>query len=272
MWYAPLFIRKQFLESKTFSKTVGLLHKSFRHCETDNFLRKIVTPLLCIIFLDTRIFLKHWRNAHEIFRQCETENFWRKNVITPIMHKIFRYRKLFETLKGFPRKISGPVRQRIFDWKTWYSLSYKKFLDYQIFSKTLKRCPRVFSAMWDHSFLTAKWDTRPLFFRENFSKPWRKFPAVWDKQLSAGNCDTPNMHKTFRYPIFSETLKGCSRSFRHCETENFWRKGVMFSVYYAYIFSRAQFFWKIEGKLTTFFGTVRPNFFKREMWYSIFNT
>ena len=31
------------------------------------------------------------------------------------------------------------------------------------------------------------------------------------------------MHKTFRYPKFSETLKGCPQNFRHCETKSFRR-------------------------------------------------
>ena len=84
MWYAPFFIRKQFSESKTFSKTVGLLHKNFRHCETDNFRRKILTPLLCIIF-------------------SIPEFFW--------------------NIEGMPTKIFGTLRQSIFDGKTRYPLS-----------------------------------------------------------------------------------------------------------------------------------------------------
>ena len=110
----PFFIRKNFSKTEVFSKTLGFLYKKFQQCETNNFPRKIVTPLLCIFFLDTRIFLKHWRNVHENFRHCETENFWRKNVITRNMHNFFRYPKLFETLKGLPRKLLA-----LWDKKVW---------------------------------------------------------------------------------------------------------------------------------------------------------
>ena len=43
--------------------------------------------------------------------------------------------------------------------------------------------------------------------------PYENFSALWDKKFSTENCDTPIMHKIFRYPKFSETLKGCPRNF-----------------------------------------------------------
>ena len=77
-------------------------------------------PLLCIKFFDTPNFLRHWRDAQEIFRHCETKNFRRKIVIPPIMHKIFRYPKFSETLKGCPRNFSA-LWDKNFDGKFWYS-------------------------------------------------------------------------------------------------------------------------------------------------------
>ena len=41
------------------------------------------------------------------------------------------------------------------------------------------------------------------------------------------NVIPPSMHKFFRYPKFSETLKGCPQKFRHCETKNFRRKNAI---------------------------------------------
>ena len=157
LWYPLLCIK--FFDTPNFLKYWRDAHDIFRHCETKNFRRKLVippimheifrypkfsetlkgcprhfsalwdekfstetcdTPLLCIKFFDTPNFLKYWRDAHDIFRHCETKNFRRKLVIPPIMHKIFRYPKFSETLKG---------------------------------------CPRHFSALWDEKFSTENCDT-----------------------------------------------------------------------------------------------------------------
>ena len=167
LWYPLLCIK--FFDTPNFLRHWRDAHEIFRHCETKNFRRKIVIPsikhkifrypkfsetlngcprnfsalwdkkifdgklwypLLCIKFFDTPNFLKHWRDAHEIFRHCETKNFRRKNVIPPSMHKIFRYPKFSETLKG---------------------------------------CPRNFSALWDQNFSTEKRDT-PLLIHKTFWK------------------------------------------------------------------------------------------------------
>ena len=50
MFYAELFIRKNFAKPEFFSKTEGFLYKNFRHCETNNFRRKCVTPFMHKIF------------------------------------------------------------------------------------------------------------------------------------------------------------------------------------------------------------------------------
>ena len=118
--YAWKFSMKEFFwNTKVFS------NKIFRYSETKQFRRKIVIPVLCIKCFNTPIFLTHWREVHEYFRHCETKNFRRKIVI---MHKIFRYPKYSETLKG---------------------------------------CPPNFSALWDQNFPTGKRDT-PVFIHKTF--------------------------------------------------------------------------------------------------------
>ena len=111
MWYAPFFIRKQFSESKTFSKNSrtrsqklsALWDRQFpaENCDTpiiNNFFRyptfsetseecprklsallgrqflteKRDTPYHTLNFSITPNFLKHWRDAHEFFWHCET--------------------------------------------------------------------------------------------------------------------------------------------------------------------------------------------------------
>ena len=143
-WYPLVCI--DIFDTPKFLKHWRDAHEIFRHCETKKFRRKLVIPpimhkifsipqifwniegmptnifgtvrqknfdgktwypLVCINFFDTLNFLKHWRDAHEIFRHCETKKFRRKNVIPPSMHKIFRYPKFSETLKGCPRNFSA---------------------------------------------------------------------------------------------------------------------------------------------------------------------
>ena len=147
---------------------------------------KLWYPLLCIKFFDTPNFLKHWRDAHEIFRHCETKNFRRKIVIPPIMHKIFRYPKVSETLKGGPRNFSGKQKG-----------SFTKLF---------------VSVQWDKNFDGKYWYSPPPLI-QTFSvpeisetlkgSPLRKFLAQWDKKLPTENRKSwhnPLKHKYFRYP------------------------------------------------------------------------
>ena len=117
MWYAPLLIRKQFSESKTFSKTVGLLHKNFRHCETKNFRRQLVTH--------------------------------------PIMHKNFRLPKVSETLTGCPRDFSALWDLNCFDGKLRYTPLFfsKNFSKPGIFSKTVGLLYKFFRQCETNDFL-----------------------------------------------------------------------------------------------------------------------
>ena len=73
---------------------------------------KMWYPLLCIKFFDTSIYLEHWRDAHKIFRLSETENFCRKNLISFIIHEIFRYPNFSETLNGCPQKFSAQGEEK----------------------------------------------------------------------------------------------------------------------------------------------------------------
>ena len=165
--------------------TEGFTYQIYRHCETKNFRRKKVIPLVCIKFFDTPNFLKHRRDAHEYFQDCETKNFRRKNVIPPSMHKFFRYPKFSETFKG---------------------------------------CPRNFLPLWDQKFSAEKRDT-PFFIHiffetKNFLKnsriSLRKFWALWDIKISTGNRDMPPLiHKFFSIPeIFRKTEGFLYKAFR----------------------------------------------------------
>ena len=54
------------------------------------------------------------------------------------MHKLFRYPKFLETLKGRARKVSGTVRPKFFDGKTWYPpVIHKPFRNQNFSGKTV---------------------------------------------------------------------------------------------------------------------------------------
>ena len=136
-----------------------------------------------------------------VFRHCETKIFRRKNVIPPIMHKIFRYPKVSETLKG----------------------GY----------------PRNFSALWDQNFSIENRDTPPpllsikYFSLREFSKtewfPGEVFSVLWDKKFFDKTVKLP---PSFAWKIsipdlFRNTEGFFYEFYWHCETKIFQRSLVI---------------------------------------------
>ena len=107
------------------------IHKNFRH---QNFTENSTIPLrsfsalwdkifstefsdiafLCIKFCDTRIFLKHRTVPQWHFSVMCDKSFQGRIVIPPpsLMHKIWRYHKVSETLKGCPQNFSALWHQK----------------------------------------------------------------------------------------------------------------------------------------------------------------
>ena len=84
-----------------------------------------------------------------------------------------------------------------------------KIFRYPKFSETLKGCPRIFSAPWDQKFSTEKRDNpfssmkllETKSFLKNSRIPSRKFSALWDIKISTENRDKPPLiHKCFSMP------------------------------------------------------------------------
>ena len=173
-------------------------------------------PLLCIKFFDTPNFLRHWRDDHEIFRHCETKHFRRKNVIPPIMHKIFRYPKFSETLKGCPRNFSALWDQKLSTEKRDTPFSSIKLFETKNFLKNSRISLRNFSALWDMKILTENRNMRPLFHNffsipeiiwkteGFFFKDFHFGPVEWEV-LTKPWCLPPRpMHEEFRYRVLLE--------------------------------------------------------------------
>ena len=147
---------------------------------------------------------------------------WQNFVIPPIMHKFFRYPKFLETLKGRARKVSGTVRPKFFDGKTWFPPVIHKPFRNQKFSRKTVRFP--FASFWhsETKQIRPKIVICPLlsviFFR------WQKFSGkqkssftkqfvsdLWDKKFQQ-NHDAPLLStKIFLLPeIFWNTYQKCS--------------------------------------------------------------
>ena len=113
-------------------------------------------------------------------------------------------------------KFFGTVRQKIFDGKLWYPLLCIKFFD-----------------------------------SPNFLKHWRDAHEICrhceTKKFRRKNVIPPIMHKTFRYPKFSETLKGCPRNFSALWGRKFSTEKRDVPPLIRNFFSIPKFFWKTEG-------------------------
>ena len=153
----------------------------------------------------------------KVFGTVRQKNFRRKIVIPPIMHKIFRYPKFSEALKG---------------------------------------CPRNFSALWDQKFSTEKRDTPfsfiKLFETKNFLKnsriPLRKFSALWDMKISTENRDMPPLiHNFFSIPEnFRKTEGFLYKAFRFGPVRQKVPTKPWCPPSYAWKFSIKEFFWNTK--------------------------
>ena len=136
-----------------------------------------------------------------------------------------------------PTKFFGTGRPTIFDGKTRYSLLCIKFFD-----------------------------------TSNFLKHWRDAHEIFrhceTNNFRRKNVILPIMHEIFRYPKFSEILKGCPRNFSALWDPQFSTE-KRDTPYYAWNFSIPQIFWNIGGMPTKFFGTERPKIFAGKTWYPL---
>ena len=135
------------------------------------------------------------------------------------------------------RNFFGTVRQKIFNWKVWYSL------------------------------LCIKFPVTP-----NYLKHWRDAHKIFRHCETTNFCRKdvihPVMHKIFRYPKFSETLDGCPRNFSALWDQKFSPEEHN-NLYYTWNISIPQLLWNIERMLTENLGTVRQKTFSWKRRYPL---
>ena len=111
-----------------------------------------------------------------------------------------------------PTKFFCTVRQKIFDGKLWYPLLCINFIDTPNFLKHLRDAHEI--------------------FRHCETKNFRRKIVI-----------PPIMHKSFRCPKFSETLKGCPRNFSALWDKKFRQNRDAPRPSYAWKISMKEFFW-----------------------------
>ena len=165
------------------------------------------------------------------FKSLSCQIFLRFRIVTPpLIHKIFRYQKFSETQKGSPTKIFRTVAQQIFDGKLWHSLP-PHFLSIKFFS------------------------TRNFLKNRRF--PYEIFWYCETKNFRRKIVIPPIMRKIFRYPKFSETLKGSPRNFSALWDKQNFDNFVITLL--SKTFSRPEHFCNTRVRPTKIFGTVRQN-------------
>ena len=92
---------QNFFDTRNYCNSKGFPYGNFRHCETKKFRRKILIPPPLIQTLSIPEINETLKDStpYGNFRHCETKNFRQKILKPPppLIHKLFRYRKLSET-------------------------------------------------------------------------------------------------------------------------------------------------------------------------------
>ncbi len=255
-------------------------------------------PLLSLTFFETRDFPKHRKVPRRTFSALWDKKFSTENLDTPpspLIHKLFRYRKLSETqhrrvhLQNFSALWDKKFSTENLD--TPPSPLIHKLFRYRKFSETHRRMfqLRNFSAMWDKNFRRKILILHPPpSYPYTFSLPeifWNTPPKgsstkcfgtvrqkIFDRK--SWHSPSPLIHKLFRCRKLSETQH------RRVHLQNFsalWNKKLSTenldtppSPFLSIHFFAAGNFLKhsTEGFTYKFFGTVRQKIFDGKSWYS----
>ena len=192
------------------------------------------------------------------------------------MHKIFRYPKFSETLKGCPRIFSAPWDQKFSTEKRDNPFSSMKLLETKSFLKNSRIPLRKFSALWDIKISTENRDKPPLIHKcfsmpENFRKTEGffykafRFGPVRRKVPTKPWCPLLCM-KIFDERIFLKHQNVLQWNFSVTWDKNFDGKSWYSPPPLIQTFSIPEIIATVKDSPTEFFGTVRQNIFDRKSW------
>ena len=88
------------------------------------------TPLLSIKVFEVPKILKQKGIPYRALQGAYVKKVNGEKWYHPLRHEIFRKPNFFDIPKCSPKKIFGNLRQKIFDWKSWYSVLLHKFSRY----------------------------------------------------------------------------------------------------------------------------------------------
>ena len=234
----PTLIHKFLSKPEIFWKPEGFLYKAFRFRPVrqktvrqnrdapSSYARNFSIKEL---FWNTKVF------CNEKFRYSATKTFRRKIVIRfpplPLLSiKTSSLQKFFKTQNGSLAQFSRFREiKKTFEKTVKLLLLCWKFFNTRILSKRRSVHLRTLLALSDTEFSTEFSDIPFLCIKfcdtRNFLKhqivPQQNFLVLCDKNFRRRNAIPPIMHKTFRYPKISETMKWCPRIFSALWDQNF---------------------------------------------------
>ena len=196
------------------------------------------------------------------------------------MHKIFRYPKTSETLKGYPRKFSVLWDQNFSTEKCDTPFSSTKLFETKNFLKKSRILLRKFSAMWNMKIPTENRDKPPLFHNffsipENFRKAEGflykafRFGPVRRKISTKPWCPVPLIcMKIFDKRIFLKHQSVLQWNISVQWDKNFDGKSWYPPPPLIKTFSIPEIIATVNYSPTQIFGTVRQKIIHGKSWYS----
>ena len=206
--------------------------------------RKLVTTsFYAKLFSDTPNFLNHWRVPRKNFRHCERKKSRRKNVIPLLLSIIFFHTRNFLENWSVRVRFVLILSDKVTSTKLWFPNIQNTF-DSRTFLKH-KGSPNENFPHFETK--NCQWknvipkNIRRIFLETPFFRKTERFPTnfsgtVRPKTFGGRSWNPPTVHQNFRYPNFSERLKGSSKNLSTLWDEKLPAKNVTPS-FYAYFFS-----------------------------------
>ena len=274
-WYSLLpLLSMKFSDARNFLKHRRITLENVSVLWDKKFRRRnvISPPFFSMIFVPYQKVSETQNGSSRRFSVLWDWNYSKENRDTrsfpPVIHEIFRQRKLSGAQKDYSPKCFGTVRKKISEGKSWYLSIRHKFFRHPNFSPAHKCSTRMFFGNLGLRFFDAKsWYPPNMHnflrypeFLETIKGSPRNVSSLWDKK-NQENRATPIIHKHFSDHNISETQKGSPRRFSALWDKNFPTEDrdtrSIPTASYPRNFPTPETFSNTEGLLHENFGTVR---------------